>query len=79
MTPKPKSNSDTDIALIKQDIGFIKDSVKDINNSISNNYTPLAVHNALKSRVDNLIRIITYLVLLIAAGLIGGVLKLVLK
>lgn len=74
-----ESRQTTDIALIKQDIGFIKDSVAAINTSIQKNYTPLADFNALRARVDAVHRILAYFMVVIGVALIGAVIKLILK
>lgn len=73
------TKTETDIALIKQSLGYIEKTVNDINISISQNYTPLNDFLALKDRVDKFHKNFTYLSLLAASGVIAAIVKWVLS
>lgn len=69
----------TDIALIKQDIGYIRDEIKSVNKKVSEGYASLSEFNALKARVDLFHRTTAYILTISGLGLLGAILKLVLK
>lgn len=69
----------TDIALIKQDIGYIRDEIKSVNKKVSEGYASLSEFNALKARVDLFHKTTAYILVISGLGLLGAVMKLILK
>ncbi len=69
----------TDIALIKQDVGYIRNEVKGIRDQISNSYVTKSEFQALKARVDLFHRTTAYFLIIVGVALVGAALRLLLK
>ena len=72
-------NDQTDIALIKQEVGYIREEIKSVNQKVSEGYATLSEFNALKARVDLFHRTTAYILVITGIGLLGALLKLILK
>lgn len=80
------NNTETDIALIKKDIGFIRESVKEISTGVRQNYTPIGEFNLLKARVEaneermsNFHKNFAYFLGLVGAAVMAAIVKWILS
>lgn len=79
VTSRRAASQATDIALIKQDVGYIKDQVTTLNTTIQSNYVPLSDFNALKDRVNLLYKAVFFLMGTITVVIIGAFFKEILR
>lgn len=79
VTSRRAASQATDIALIKQDVGYIKSQVDTLTKTIQSNYVPLSDFNALKDRVNLLYKAVFFLMGTTTVVIIGAFFKEILK
>lgn len=76
---KRYTSSDLDIAEIKKDISYIKETTAAIDKNLTSGYTPLSEFNALRERVDLIFRAVFFLIALLVASASAALFKLIYK
>lgn len=73
------TNQQTDIALIKQDISYIKDEVKGITTTLRDGYVTHGEFDSLRDKVNLLYRGVLALLFLFASAIVAALFKGILK
>lgn len=81
MANKSNNNTSTKVAMAEmaKDIGYIKETLNELDNKVGSFYVSLDKYNALEARVRMLEKVLYSLLALIVVPVIGAVIALVVK
>lgn len=70
---------ETQLALIKNDVSWMRDEMKNMSDTLNSGYTPVQQFNTLKDRVDLIFRGFTFLLAIIVLAIMGAVFRLIFR
>lgn len=72
-------SQETQLALIKNDVSWMRGEMKNMSDTLNSGYTPLPQFNTLKERVDLIFRGFTFILAIIVLSIMGALLRLVFR
>lgn len=72
-------SQETQLAVIQNDISYIRQEMQALNSNVSTGYVPMPQFNALKDRVDLIQRAIFFLIGILVVAVLGAVFRLVFR